>query len=165
MSKRFGRNQKRRMRQAIEALEKLRTRDQQAIVSMRTRVEDHRRFLEYILDIVGQDSILNPEPRMVDAAAIDRGSKVIYRSYPQFHVDDSNLDTVRDFISHVLQTRVVLDRMRGAVHFLASMRNGDVWYAMTDEAIAAMSNRQLEAVIHQHIARQLAHQLSLELKR
>ena len=165
MSKRFGRNQKRRMRQEIQALDELRTRDQQAITNLRERIEEHRGFLEYVLDIVGQDSILNPEPRMVGAAAIDHGSKVIYRNYPQFHVNDSNFDTVRDYISHVLQTRVVLDRMRGAVHFLASMRNGDVWYAMTDEAIASMSNRQLEAVMHQHIARQLAHQLALELKR
>ena len=165
MSKRFGRNQKRRMRQELESLDKLRTRDQQAIANMRARIDDHRRFLEYILDIVGQDSILNPEPRMVDAAAIDRGSKVIYRSYPQFHVNDSNLDTVRDYISHALQTRVILDRMRGSLHFLASMRNGDVCYAMTDEAIATMPTQQLKAVLHQHIARQLAHQLALELKR
>ena len=165
MSKRFGRNQKRRMRQEIQALGERRTQDRRTIDSLYSRVDDHRRFLEYILDIVGQDSILNPEPRMVDAMEIDRGSKVIYRSYPQFHVNDSNLDTVRDYVSHALRTRVILDRVRGAIHFLASMRNGDVWYAMTDKAIATMSTRQLEAMLHQHIARQLAHQLALELKR
>ena len=165
MSKRFRRNQKRRMRQEIEALGSLREHDQLAIDNLRSRVDDHRGFLEYILDLVGQDSILNPEPRMVDAAAIDHGSKVIYRSYPQFHVNDSNLDTVRDYISHALQTRVILDRMRGSLHFLASMRNGDVAYALTNEAIATMSTQRLTAVLHEHIARQLARQLALELKR
>ena len=165
MSKRFGRNQKRRMRQETQALEELRKHDKQAIDNLRSRIDDHRGFLEYILDLVGQDSILNPEPRMVDAMEIDRGSKVIYRSYPQFHVNDSNLDTVRDYVSHALRTRVILDRVRGAVHFLASMRNGDVVYALTDEAIATMSAQRLTAVLHKHIARQLAHQLALVLKR
>ena len=37
MSKRFGRNQKRRMRQELESLDKLCTRDQQAIANMRAR--------------------------------------------------------------------------------------------------------------------------------
>ena len=165
MSKRFGRNQKRRMRQEIQALGERRTQDRRTIDNLRTRAEDHRRFLEYILDIVGQDSILNPEPRMVDATEIDRGSKVIYRNYPQFHVNDSNLDTVRDYASHTLRTRVILDRMRGSLHFLASMRNGDVAYALTNEAIATMSTQRLTAVLHEHIARQLARQLALELKR
>ena len=102
---------------------------------------------------------------MVDATAIDRGSKVIYRSYPQFHVGDSSLDMVRDFISHVLQTRVVRSALCSAMHFRARLRGGEVTYALTDEAIATMSTRQLEAVLHRHIARQLAHQLALELKR
>ena len=64
MSKRFGRNQKRRMRQEIEALDVLRKHDKRTIDDLRSRVDDHRDFLEYILDLVGQDSILNPEPRM-----------------------------------------------------------------------------------------------------
>ena len=45
MSKRFGRNQKRRMRQELEALGVLREHDKRAIDNLRSRL-DHRLALE-----------------------------------------------------------------------------------------------------------------------
>ena len=45
MSKRFGRNQKRRMRQEIEALGVLREHDKRAIDNLRSRL-DHRLAME-----------------------------------------------------------------------------------------------------------------------
>ena len=77
----------------------------------------------------------------------------------------SSVEYGKTIIVNALMTRVVLDRMRGSLHFLASMRNGDVAYALTNEAIATMSTQRLTAVLHEHIARQLARQLALELKR
>ena len=164
MSKRFGRNQKRRMRQETQALEELRKHDKQAIDNLRSRIDDHRDFLEYILDLVGQDSILNPEPRQLSWSGGGDQMRIPLPGHP-LNIWSSSVEYVQTTIVNALGTRVVLDRMRGSLHFLASMRNGDVAYALTNEAIATMSTQRLTAVLHKHIARQLAHQLALELKR
>ena len=164
MSKRFGRNQKRRMRQEIEALDVLRKRDKLAIDNLRSRVEDHRGFLEYILDLVGQDSILNPEPRQISWSGDGAQIRIHLPDHP-INIWSSSVEFVQTTIVNALETRVVLDRMRGSLHFLVSMRNGDVAYSLTNEAIATMSTQQLTTVLHKHIARQLARQLALALKR
>ena len=165
MSKRFGRNQKRRMRQELASLDKLRTRDQQAIDNLRTRVEDHRRFLEYALELVGPDSILNPEPRMVETSGYGDQTRILVYRAPLNIWHDHAVAKVESTLVRALNTSIVRSALRPAMHFRARLRGGEVAYALTDEAIATMSTRQLEAVLHQHIARQLAHQLALELKR
>ena len=165
MSKRFGRNQKRRMRQETQALDELRTRDQQAITNLRERIEEHRGFLEYVLDIVGHGSILNPVPHPLVWAGGNGQMRIPVLGEPLNIWSPSSVESIQTTILHALGTRIILDRMRGSLHFLASMRNGDVAYALTNEAIATMSTQRLTAVLHKHIARQLAHQLALELKR
>ena len=165
MSKRFGRNQKRRMRQEIQAIETLRTRDLRAIHNLQEMVEGHRRFLEYALELVGQDCILNPEPRIVETSGYGDQTRVpVYRE-PLNIWHDRAVAKVESTLVRALNTRVVKNSLRPAMHFRARLRGGEVAYALTDEAIATMSTQQLKAVLHQHIARQLAHQLSLELKR
>lgn len=165
MSKRFGRNQKRRMRQEIEALGERRTQDRRTIDNLYSRVDDHRRFLEYALELVGPDSILNPEPRMVETSGYGDQTRVpVYRE-PLNIWDDRAVAKVESILVHALNTEVVKSALRPAMHFRARLRGGEVAYALTDEAIATMSTRHLEAFLHEHIARQLAHELALVLKR
>lgn len=165
MSKRFGRNQKRRMRQEIEALGSLREHDQRAIDNLLSRVDDHRRFLEYALELVGPDSILNPEPRVVGTSGYgDQPRLRVYRS-PIDIWHDRDVEKAQTTIVHALYTEVVTSALRPAMHFRARLGCGEVVYALTEEAIVTMSTRHLEAFLHKHIARQLAHQLALELKR
>ena len=165
MSKRFGRNQKRHMRQEIQALEELRKHDKQTIDNLRSRIDDHWDFLEYILELVGQDSILNSEPRQLRWLGGGDQMRIPLPGHPLNVWSSSSVEYVQTTIVNALRTQVVLDRMRGSLHFLASMRNGDVAYALTNEAIATMPTQRLTAVLHEHIARQLARQLALELKR
>ena len=165
MSKRFGRNQKRHMRQEIQALEELRKHDKQTTNNLRSRIDDHWDFLEYILELVGQDSILNSEPRQLRWLGGGDQMRIPLPGHPLNVWSSSSVEYVQTTIVNALRTQVVLDRMRGSLHFLASMRNGDVAYALTNEAIATMSTQRLTAVLHEHIARQLARQLALELKR
>ena len=165
MSKRFGRNQKRRMRQEIEALDVMREHDKRTIDNLRSRVEDHRRFLEYALELVGPDSILNPEPRIIGTSGHGDQTRVTVYREPLNIWDDRAEAKVESTLVRALNTEIVKSVLRPAMHFRARLRGGEVAYALTDEAIAAMATRQLEAVLHQHIARQLAHQLALELKR
>lgn len=165
MSKRFGRNQKRRMRQEIEALGVLREHDKRAIDNLRSRLDHHRWFLEYALELVGPDSILNPEPRMVETSGYGDQTRVpVYRG-PLNIWHDRTVANVESILVHALNTEVVKSVLRPAMHFRARLRGGEVAYALTDEAIAMMSTQRLEAVLHEHIARQLAHRLAMELKR
>lgn len=165
MSKRFGRNQKRRMRQEIEALGERRTQDRRTIDNLYSRVDDHRRFLEYALELVGPDSILNPEPRMVETSGCSDQTRVPVYRVPLNIWNGRAVAKVESTLVHALNTQVVRSALRPAMHFRARLGSGEVAYALTDEAIATMSTQQLTAVLHKHIARQLAHQLALELKR
>ena len=164
MSKRFGRNQKRRMREALLASEELRKAGLQTIGHMRSRLEDYRRFLEYVLDIVGEESILNPEPP-ADRVQKHNFPKIVFQSFPRFCPDEGTVACVQNVIANALETRVVLDRLKGAIHFRARLGNGDVAYALSDQAIAVMTTRQLAARLQQEISYQLANELAKELKR
>ena len=164
MSKRFGRNQKRRMREALLASEGLRKAGLQTISAMRSRLEDHQRFLEYVLEIVGEESILNPEPP-ADRVQKYNFPKIVFQSFPRFCPDEGTVACVQNVIANALETRVVLDRLKGAIHFRARLGNGDVVYALSDRAIAVMTTRQLAARLQQEISYQLANELAKELKR
>ena len=164
MSKRFGRNQKRRMRQEIGSLEALRTRDQHAIDNLRDRVESHRDFFEYVLEIVGPGSIINPEPEGIER--INKAAQIEVLAIEPFNVwSDASVMAAQMAIAHTLLTDVMKDKLRGALHFRARLRDGETHYALTDAAVAVLPRRALERVLYREIARQLAHQLALELKR
>ena len=164
MSKRFGRNQKRRMREALLANEELRKAGLQTISALRSRIEDGLGFLEYVLEIVGEESILNPEP-FDNRVQKYNFPKIVFRNFPRFCPDEGTVACVQDVIANALETRVVLDRLKGAIHFRARLGNGDVAYALSDQAIAVMTTRQLAARLQQEISYQLANELAKELKR
>ena len=164
MSTRFGRNQKRRMREALLAGEELRKAGLRTISHMRSLLEDRRLFLEYVLDIVGEESILNPEPHDNRVQKYNF-PKIVFRTFPRFSPDERTVACVQDVIANVLETRVVLDRLKGAIHFRARLGNGNVAYALSDQAIALMPTRQLAARLQQEISYQLANELAKELKR
>ena len=164
MSKRFGRNQKRRMREALLASEEMRKAGLQTISHMRSRIEDGLGFLEYVLEIVGEESILNPEP-FDNRVQKYNFPKIVFRNFPRFCPDEGTVACVQDVIANALETRVVLDRLKGAIHFRARLGNGDVAYALSDQAIAVMTTRQLAARLQQEISYQLANELAKELKR
>ena len=164
MSKRFGRNQKRRMRGALLASEDLRKAGLQTIGAMRGRLEGYRGFLEYVLEIVGEESILNPEP-FDNRTQEYNFPKIVFQSFPRFCPDEGTVACVQNVIANALETRVVLDRLKGAIHFRARLGNGDVVYALSDRAVAVMTTRQLAARLQQEISYQLANELAKELKR
>lgn len=153
------------MRQEKLTLEVLRKHDQQAIVGLQRRIEDHRRFLEYLVDIVGPDSIVNPVPRHIDAPGCDDQFLAPVQCEPLNIWDDRAVDKVRSTVVYALRTRVVQDRLRGALHFSARLRGGEVAYSISGQVIATLSTQQLASKLHQHIAQQLAHQLAQKLKR
>ena len=164
MSTRFGRNQKRRMREALLAGEELRKAGLRTISHMRSLLEDRRLFLEYVLDIVGEESILNPEP-LDNRVQKYNVPKIVFRNFPRFSPDEGTVACVQNVILNVLETRVVLDRLKGAIHVRTRLGNGDVAYALSDQAIALMPTRQLAARLQQEISYQLANKLAKELKR
>ena len=164
MSTRFGRNQKRRMREALLAGEELRKAGLRTISHMRSLLEDRRLFLEYVLDIVGEESILNPEP-LDNRVQKYNVPKIVFRNFPRFSPDEGTVACVQNVILNVLETRVVLDRLKGAIHVRTRLGNGDVAYALSDQAIAMMPTRQLAARLQQEISYQLANELAKELKR
>lgn len=163
MSKRFGRNQKRRMRRAIEIFEKQRTQDQHAIDNLKDRVDSHREFFEYVLDIVGPNSVINPEPAGVEFGA-DYDMRTAVYTEPINPWSDTSIAKAQTTVVHALHTAAVKDKLRGAMHFRVRLRNGEVRYALTDEAIAALPKHVLERVLHREITRQMAHCLAAELK-
>ena len=117
------------MREALLAGEELRKAGLRTISYMRSLLEDRRLFLEYVLDIVGEESILNPEP-LDNRVQKYNFPKIVFRNFPRFSPDEGTVACVQDVIANVLETRVVLDRLKGAIHFRARLGNGDVVYAI-----------------------------------
>jgi hypothetical protein len=166
MSKRFGRNQKRRMRDALETathdVQRFNEAYQMAdgllnVVSQ--RLQQARDWIDVVNDIVGPMSIANSEIlTQKDPAPSADSFLVEVRSpiYPSLRSEGTIDDSVlRTSVMHKLKTKVVIDQVRAMKHVHVTLRDGTVAYAINDPAIEMAPKRFLERKITEEISHAL----------
>ena len=156
MSKRFGRQQKRRLKAQVAYLEG-------ELATVRTLGETNRQIVADVAQTLGQHFVCLPPSSMRVTANAD----VVYMhkqirdlgealTTPPFHA------AFVPHALHVIKADVIdVDPIREAVHIRVDYPDGRAGYALSRMALEAIPKR----VLFEHIAKNIAHQITQEYGR
>lgn len=163
MSKRFGRNQRRRARDRIKELECAITMDRELLRYTTEKKARLEREIEDAKRIVGRMSVLfEPEPRRLDGPArspmhLFTQSAVMNEPRAFFHAKSETVPLP------VMLSRVHRDIFSRAIHCKVTFDDGQWGYAISQDAVLAMPEDVLIQRVTQHLAMTIGRNLA-ELK-
>lgn len=171
MSKRFGRNQRRRAREAlaaevarVEALEHARTMDAGLLAKQGRSLEELRARLAEVAYLVGHGSIIAGHPTEL-TGGFDGMRVVPKKPLAPFEMRGDVLEAVTCEVLRLLEVDVVRDRFARWMHFRVQLSNARAAYGITESAIHGMPVDAIERLLLPQIAADLARLLAQELKR
>lgn len=163
MSRRFGRNQRRRLREELakattdkERYQAAWQRESGLLQHMREKNERALDTLQEIYEMVSRFSVMAP-PEHVEVQNPKLGMAYLPDITPDFLTSDQ--DTFRVITLHAVQAAVREDRLRHALHATLSYNGEGVAYAISEEAILNAP----ESVIRRRIEREIVPRLTAEL--
>ena len=171
MSRRFGRNQKRRMRaqmtelqQQVEELRMAQEMNEGLQDEMWRRNSALEEILEHCRDVLGNDVALPPQQSNERITPDSSGRFLIERQPPMVGLGDCPLSGMTiDMVTRVMWTLMadVEDQRNrdGCVHLYVRLADETVAYTIAEEALARLSEDQLEKTIVVQMARALSIQL------
>ncbi len=186
MSKRFGRNQRRRAREALaQAHAELQERELAsretlrgaemalvAYIEARDKLKEAEDFMREVASIVGRESIIagEPTPLMVGMTKDEAASYGIGYSpraeVPTFDITatDMSIEQMRYEILTVLDVKAVRDVMRACVNLRVTFSDKTIGYTLSQMAIARMTKSELHARLAPEIAHDISRALVNEIK-
>lgn len=174
MSRRFGRNQRRRAREALADSDKKIVQLQSGMMMDRAllshqseKIRKAEEFAREIADIVGRFSIIAGEPVRMAGVCFDRmqiyaKESQSYASYNSF--DFSPTEFLRSETLRLLKIKAVSGIFKSKMHVMVTLADKTVGYCLTESALHGMSAEWIERRIAPEIARQLAQYLKLAYK-
>lgn len=176
MSQRFGRNQRRRASEAIQAAQEevhaLRyalDMNNALIQEQGRKLRDAEAFARDVACMVGREAVIAGVPTKFDAGMpLDEALKYGIRTTPprQFDnwidaVDMMSVQAVRYEILRLLDVRTIRDIMRRQMHVRVQLADQTTRYSISEMALGRMTAKE----IAKHISSEIAHHLALELKK
>ena len=170
MSRRFGRNQKRRAREALEQA----TQDAQRFKNawhmesaLLQRVAVEKRELTQIVDDIREclpngSALLPPGLLKVDIGSPDPRDRLMVASEPPFGfgltgaIEEDQRVAITARAVEPLLCSIETDRFSGALHFNAKFMDGSVTYCASRETIASLPRERLIRLLRDDISRQLS---------
>lgn len=166
MSKRFGRNQKRAMREQIKASEASRAMDRGLIAEQGRKLRDAEDYQRSVARIVGENAIAAGKPSMMQMTAYG-DFQIAPRGQPRMpsymHSHPVSMDAVRAETMRLLHIDVIRDITATQLHCRVMLKDKKAGYAISDLALMQMSKQELRHVIHREIADGLARLLVDEI--
>lgn len=167
MSKRFGRNQRRRMREALHMAELAAEREYagrimaEGIARENSRkLEELREWRSEVIRMVGRSALIAGEPHILNVRYDPRTEGYvrvpIQRSTPRFDVTAISDLSMQDEVMRLLMVDVVQDDLRQQSIAQVELDETRVWMALSQHAIRRSSVDDLVALISRDMARQLA---------
>lgn len=175
MSRRFGRNQRRRMREelaakesAVSSLHKAMSIARALLAEQSSKISRMLDWVQDVRDMVGPFAIAAGEP-LHDEYMLASGTRA-YRvgvqqpasatlcSGSEFSVSiasEMHIETMR-----LLEVKFIGDAMRAQMHCMVRLDDGDVAYAISDSALRRMSDVELEKHFLPHVAEKLSRLLA-----
>lgn len=167
MSKRYGRNQKRRARERIAQLESAHAMDQGLLAHVRRKLNNAEQVIDHARKVLGNDVALPPLELGHHPNPLG-GDFRMAEPTCSFSCTDKHSPV---FLEHkVIQMRQLLSRIEfrdypRAVHFYVRLDDGNVAYAIDERAFLQMRSDELEATLLGPITRELARHLALYLSK
>lgn len=169
MSKRFGRNQRRRLCQEIENLRLSDNMHRGLLVHQGKKMNELDQFVRDVIEIVGEMSAVNPNPAMQNGFSLSNTSSFQLPAYERLSInsfeDQRPLGLVKLTTMDVLETKVEDGVLSNAIHFHIRLGDDKVVYAISKSAVAMLPRRVLIERFHREISRQLATELVRIIKK
>lgn len=154
MSKRFGRNQKRRMREEIAAVTAARATDGLLLRDMRRQLDEAHDFAEAVREAVGRNAIIAGVPNRINYK-MPEGERSFYQPAPMprhaINYEPAIMDVdsyaFRNEVMHLLDIEAVRSVVAMEQHVLVNLADHRVGYAISAEALRRLSERELRNVI------------------
>lgn len=184
MSKRFGRNQRHRAREALateQANSKQRIGELVSVLEMaRTdliekghRLREADDFARDVARAVGRSCVYAgvalPQSFSMDRyEAAKYGMRVVspqeFRGIEEFS-NTMNVEQVRFEVVRLLDIQAVRDKLRSQMHFRVQLADNVVGYAISESALSFMTHKELERILVMEITEEIARALSTEIKK
>lgn len=168
MSKRFGRNQKRRMRQEIaqaksevDRLAAAHEMDRGLLAHQSSKLAEANDYATDVADLVGYACVASGDPELMRFEHIGRRDRI--QMVPYEPMQCTPLDSgaplksscVRTETLRLLDVKAVRDRINQMMHVHAELADGVVSYVISMAALNDMPERQLIERLSKEIARKL----------
>lgn len=170
MSKRFGRNQRRRAREALAAaqetvkqLEFARRMDAALLADQSRTIDRLRSMISEIAYIVGHHAVIAGEPTVLTygfdgmRAAPDRGELVV--GYGPSGQEAPSFNAITAETLRLLKFSAIRDELARHIHFRVSLADGNIGYAISMRAIESMPADALERLLAVEISRDMSRSL------
>jgi len=163
MSKRFGRNQRRRLLQQVEILQATSKLEKGLLDHQRTIINLQRRVIERVRHVIGPN-FAGLDPETIEAVGHDGFVRLPRLTNVHSFESMSSLNQVVNLESiihqlEVMQPSLELDRLRGMVHVRVLSPSRQAAYACNEQALSGLGRRHAAELI----ARELASFLVKEL--
>jgi hypothetical protein len=174
MSKRFGRNQRRRAREALAAAEQqiadLRLTikmDRELLRSQSIQIAAANEFTREVAEIVGREAIIAGKPVRLDyewdrKRNGDRINIAPHRPFTHLlSVESAPIEMVRYETLYLLDVEEIADVLRNQMHAHVTLADKTVGYAISESALRRMTEHELR----RRLAPEIAHGLVRSIKR
>jgi hypothetical protein len=162
MSKRYGRNQKRKARERIAALQQLSVQAMREVAGLTTNLRSARAEIDRAKRLAIPFCALF-EPTVTQGYGDPSDGQPHYmRELPQFKLSDLGAEvigpdtTVRDIPLDLVYTYLDEDRLRNMRHARVTYGSGEVCYSLSRETMANMPREYLVDLLTREISGQLA---------
>lgn len=163
MSRRYGRNQRRRARERIKDLETALAMERSLLHYASEKLKEVRRINDSINRIVRENTILRPPPTViVDGPARDRIQIGVVGDHRPFHFETGSIEEMRWSTEQacVILSRLEDDHVLLRQHAIVSFADRRWCYAISEEAAAVLARAgELEKYVAQVLARQISEDL------
>lgn len=178
MSKRFGRNQRRRAREALAASEQRINDLECAIVmegglmaSTRAKLSEARAFQRDVAEMVGREAVIAGEVTTLDYKwDADHGDHINYVPRQQLSMamlcdrSEQEIYEMRHEVLRLLNVEAVNEVMRHMVHARVTLADERVGYGISEAALRRMSRDQLRKTIYEPMLDMLVDALKRRFK-
>ncbi len=159
--KRFGRNQKRRMREQVAQLQQGMAMDRALLADQRSRLDGLREEIRAAKRIAGAHAVLFSPERVhweIEARQVVR--RPVVGSVPRGFIGDPMKETFETVDLDVMLADAQITDWERRVHLQVTFRDSRVGYAITRQALEGIPKDELVRMLTREMAPMLAQQIA-----
>jgi hypothetical protein len=162
MGKRFGRNQKRAMREQIRQNKQCIDTKNQSILELKRMLNESNTVIERTSQVLGDHFVTLPVKTVAVKEILERFQVSIFQPHRSYAINSAviqALDLIDIIDIDTYQASLNVDELRGTVHMRYQSINGSVGYGLSEHAWRKLSEAHLIDLLTKQIAPEMAKHL------
>lgn len=165
MSKRFGRNQKRAMREQIRTNEQWIETKNQTILELKSMLNEANTVIERTSQVLGDHFVTLPVKPVEVEEVLERFQVSIFQPCRSYAINSAVMQALNLIDIDTYRASLRVDELRGTVQMRYESISGVVGYGLPDHAWRKLSEAHLVELVKNQIAPEMAKHLVRERKK